>query len=1333
MSKSIGESDTVAPPSWPSRLLLWWLWPFILKGYKSPLKPKDMPKLRSDIKTTSICPEALRIWDSSKTPSLLKVSWAMHKREVTLSCIFGNTQGLLNNMGKPILLKVLIEAFDTNTDKNDMHILLLIFVFGLVILLEGWCKLNSVNLVATDVGNGFASWLLTLTQRKSTRITAAVWKGRGKKKKDVEHGEEKEEHANEATLIGNDLLQNLDMLKWMSYFPLCVTGLISGSVTLLLLLGLPAVIGLATMAVTLFFNRLCSSLGRAVTKRDLEAADARLNVLKEILHNIAPVKFLGWEAPYLETLSDKRAKELKEILKYRMLLVVSITSGRVSPVLASCATFTFMGMRGYALNAAVIFSALAAFNALRMPLITLPLNLTQFAALSVSLRRIESYLNKEERELLMQPNDTDVLLEFKNAKISWPKEEKRFGEISENVEEGSPKTFYVKNVSFQVKRGELIGIVGRVGSGKTTLLSAISGISKVVHGSLQGPNRAGLCPQKPFVLSGTVRDNIRMGRYQNSNCQKSALDSAVHSAAMERDIATFPAGLDAALGEEGTTLSGGQQMRLNIARAVYGDPELLLLDDALAAVDGMVASQIFERVCLARKKRGLATIIVLNQLQFLDRQFDKIIYLKKAERESEINVNVNLENEKNNIKKIDMTSYMSACGTYETLLKGNQDFADMIASTSVHSAVDDLKLSSERVKAFTDCTRTDGIHYIEEKMEGGDDSISSSSNAQNFSAASKRASALLVKEQQKGKGAIQEPLKIYFKSLGGYFHLFGAVLLAVTAYSIMGMTDLWLAAWISSDNTTSTFERCVGYTILSLGQAIFIMLLSFFNAYSANRASASIHSQCAERLCHAPSSFFESTPSGRVLSRFSGDLSTVDHFFSYVYDDAFQFAFLLLCLFSVIIILVPEMVTLMVPNLVIYYYAVIAVDRTNRECKRESNNALSPLMTCVSETAAARALIHSMNLGNFFRKRQGGNIDTWVRYNHFSGSVVQFGVLSSSFIGFVLSVGATLFVFVRRDAYKETATIGLVLNYSIIFPYFLSLFSLILMLLLNGATCVERILQYVNVPQEAAWYLPDDPKKNEWPKTGSLSFQNVSMRYRSNLPLAIKGVSFEIRHGEKVGVVGRTGAGKSSLIAILFRILEVSGGRILYDNIDISKLGLRRLRGALKIITQTPLILPGSVSHNLDPFHCTNEAEQSLCLYKVGLRTQQLNESASSLSAGERQLLSLARLLLNQNLSPHIVIMDEPTANVDATTDANVQSVIQREFEGSTLITIAHRLETVIQSDKIMVLDSGKISEFGPPWELLKNKKGSFSQMVAASDSSSSLRKLALNAQEGRK
>merc|ERR1711871_122487 len=664
---------------------------------------------------------------------------------------------------------------------------------------------------------------------------------------------------------------------------------------------------------------------------------------------------------------------------------------------------------------------------------------------------------------------------------------------------------------------------------------------------------------------------------------------------------------------------------------------------------------------------------------------------------------------------------IAAQGTYEELMANNPSFAAM---ATVHASD----------HADLDCPVTSDAAKPEHNTTLPKDHISTDIeiNVSQSEKADQKDSGKLVEDEARKFGSVGMSIVLeYFKACGGWPYMITSVIIATCAYSIMCIGDLWLAAWVSPSNSLSTSTRALVYVCMSLGQAVLIMSLSSWNALSSFKASKKLHLECVTNILHTQSTWFEKTPSGRIISRFSGDLSLVDRTLSYVSDDLWQFTFLLIGLIVVICFILPEMIIVVCMGMAVYGVGVLAVDRTNREAKRETNNALSDVLTTIGETTNPRSLVHCIKLGALFRARQYSFIDEWNARNYFSCIVVQWGVLLTNTIAFFMAVVASVLVFAQLGSFAPEM-IGVALNYLFLLPYFLSIFAVIIMLFANAITSLERLLEYRSdsLPRDPEWHLPKDPILSQWPTAGKVAFKNVALRYRPGLPLAIKDVTATLNAGESIGIVGRTGAGKSSLLTLLFRIVDACEGLMLIDDKDITSVGLHTLRKALAIIPQSPLLISGSVAHNLDPFNVYDMDELTECCGKVGLNLNKLQGDATDLSAGEQQLLALARVLLrihsaNTN-SPRIVVLDEPTANIDSQTDEVIQAVIREEMKDCTVITIAHRLNTVITNDNIIVMDQGRIVEYGKPAALLKKPQVHLNAMVAGmgEEISSALREL---------
>ena len=1267
-----------------------WVYPYLMIGYTKSLTVDKMPPLFSRFESKVRTVEAINHFDKNKEDGALarlkSTFWYQNRFTFNAGLCVSVCQGLLNNLGRPLVLKLVIDAAMPSTSLSFSQAVWVVLLFGAVIFLEGLSTVNVRQILANEVASNILSWLIPLIHQKSMRISSSS--GPALK------GDKNASSTNESAIIGNDLIRGFSEVKWMCNLPQNVVGFVAGITALALLLGWNCLVGILVMAIVLLINWQVAKCSEKITKQELTATDARIVSLKEVIGGIEQVKFGAWEEPYLNLLEKKRLLETHYILKARRYQIVNMALGRCCPILAGCATFVYMGLtQGDSLTASQVFASLAAYNSLRMPLITLPMNLIQMFTLRVTAQRLASYLDSPEQHRTNTANSgSNAIVQIKDATIGWGKCDGRDStHRKDGVAESAPEDpglesferFVLLNVSLNIERrgtGNLVAIVGQVGSGKSTLINAMIGTNALDAGTVETVESVGYVPQKPFVLSGTILNNILMGRKYD----EAKIKEAISASAFLTDLKLMDSGVNTEVGERGTTLSGGQQQRLAIARAAYGDPELLIVDDALASVDGHVANSIFKSICIQRKSKGLTTVVAINQLHFVHK-FDHVIFLKGGKIASQ--------------------------GTYQKVFEENEDFRGLIASGEEAEGQDIDQLDEGAPHEAQQAP-----HEL-----GSNEALTTEASA-----------AKLVKEEKIKKGLVsgREVLMPYYKGLGGHFYPVGALVFAVAAYALMAGSDLWLASWITDMKDISTEEnssRALGYAGLAFLQFLGVLFLSLYNAVSTTKAARLIHKLTITHLMHAPMRWFERTPSGRILSRFSGDLSLVDHVFAFIVDDIWHFFFIIVAFLVVIGLIVPQIVPVLFFATIFYSFEVVSVDRSNREVKRASNNSLGPIMTLVQETVNGRALIHAMKFHSFFSEQMYSHVNEWSRFNYFSATIMNAGTHFVNILAFFISVSAASVVLFNRDDFQNPAMVGVALGYSFLLPYFLGLFALMIQMLLTAATSLERILQYQSdeVPQAPAWHLKRDKEleRKDWPSDGNITYEHMSLKYRPELEPAVKDATLTIRAQEKVGVIGRTGAGKSTLMVALFRLCDPCSGKIYVDDEDISNIGLQHLRQNIAIIPQRSLILEGSVRHNLDPFDKHEVQKLSQVLVDVALckdvkaaetllRVEIGPNANSGLSAGEQQLLSIARALLQHHV--RVVIMDEPTANIDMRTDEMVQRVIRKAFSKSTVITIAHRLNTIIDFDKIVVMDKGSVVEIGAPVDLLDNPDSFLCNMVTA-------------------
>lgn len=1057
--------------------------------------------------------------------------------------------------------------------------------------------------------------------------------------------------------------------------------------------------------------------------------DERVKVMSELVNGAQVIKMYAWEKPFEKIVDSLRKLEVSYILRTSM----------VKGFTAALAVFTerfilFAGVATYVLlggeiRAHTTFALVQYFNLMQLVCsIQAPNGLAYLAETLVSIRRVQEFLLLEEKEprikklkvdhdlksLLAEEDEKEVIIDgSKPTGLSIVKVTASWNSKDENL----------KNVTITAKPGEFIGIAGPVGSGKSSLLHLILGELKASHGSVHlGGGTVSYASQEPWLFVASVRDNILFGQpYDPIRYKK-----VVKACALVRDFELLPYGDSTLVGERGISLSGGQRARIGLARACYRQADIYLLDDPLSAVDTHVGKHMVTE-CIQNLLYSSTRILVTHQLHHL-KEADRIYILRNGAVESQ-----------------GIFAEVSLTPLFAELLQE-------VEEDSINEQLGFIRRLSTRSHASSIAPEADKLDDLQEEQE--------------------------EVEEMSGTGRV--PASVYTKYFfagNGYGLLIFTILAIIIAQVVTSAGDLWLTYWMNivesqytsepqnnlatinenkslytliDNNTTvksniSSLPLNITIDVVTIGDDninhvffIYIWAILIFGCivltsarsilflWTCMRSSIKLHNLMFSNIMGATMRFFDTYPSGRILNRFSKDMGIVDEVMPKMALESIQIFMVMLGILVMVGIVNPFMVlTTAICGVVIYFWTAVYIN-TAQAIKRVEGVSRSPVFSHVTATMAGLGTVRSSDaqdlLTRQFDDKQDVHTSAW-----YSTLVANnaFGIWLSMICATYVLIVAYTFLLVD-DGTTKSGNVGLAISQGLILVIMVQYGVKQGTEVISQMTSVERLIQFTSLPQEKK---DGSNPPEDWPKKGKIVFKNLSLRYAEDMDPVLKNLNIVIKSGWKVGVVGRTGAGKSSLISALFRLAPIEG-HILIDEVDTETLNLKQLRSKISIIPQEPVLFSASLRYNLDPFEKYLDADIWQALEQVELKSNVSSLSApvssggTNFSAGERQLLCLARAALARN---RLLVLDEATANVDPNTDALIQKSIRKHFKNCTVITVAHRLHTVADADRVLVMDAGRILECGHPYELLKDENGFFSKMVKelGPASESSLREIA--------
>ncbi|KAF2016030.1 ABC multidrug transporter-like protein [Aaosphaeria arxii CBS 175.79] len=1017
--------------------------------------------------------------------------------------------------------------------------------------------------------------------------------------------------------------------------------------------------------------------------------DQRVSLTQEIIQAVRFVKYFGWETSFLERVDTIRKREIHGV---QVLLAIRngiLAVGLSMPVFASMLSFITYSLTDHGLNPAPIFSSLALFNSLRLPLNFLPLVIGQVIDANASVKRIQEFLLAEEAEEDAKWDyEAKDAIALQNASFTWerhpttegeggpgPKKKpskdkmkkgKRASITSQKSDSGvSPpdssaataveeEPFQIKDMDITIGRNELVAVIGGVGSGKSSLLAALAGDMRKTNGDVTiGASRA-FCPQYAWIQNATVRDNIVFGKPYRSSWYNQVIDAC----ALRPDLDMLPNGDKTEIGERGITVSGGQKQRMNIARAIYFDADIILMDDPLSAVDAHVGRHIMDNaICglLKDKCRILAT----HQLHVLSR-CDRIIWVDEGR--------------------------IQAVDTFDNLMAHHAGFQQLMTMTA------DEEKKEEKEHADDEDEGEEEKKVVKKKK------------------GKKPAAALMQEEDRAVKSVSWSVWVAYIKAGGGIWVAPLVLVLLILSQGANIATSLWLSWWTSNKFGFSEGTYIGVYSALGASQAIFMFGFSIAVSVYGTEAGKKMLHRAIHRVLRAPMSFFDTTPLGRITNRFSKDIDVMDNTLTDAIRMYFMTLAMIISVFILIIAYYYYYAIALGPLFLLFMFSAAYYRASAREVKRHESVLRSTVFARFSEAVTGTPTIRAYGLQDQFSKSVRASIDDMNSAYYLTFANQRWLSVRLDVIGILLVFTTGILVVTSRFSVNPSIA-GLVLSYILTIVQMIQFTVRQLAEVENNMNATERIHHYGTMLEEEAPLHMGEVRKT-WPEHGEIIFKDVEMRYRDGLPLVLKGLDMHVAAGERIGVVGRTGAGKSSIMSALFRLVELSSGSITIDGVDISTIGLHDLRSKLAIIPQDPTLFKGTIRSNIDPFNEHTDLELWSALRQADLVSNDatmddksgrihldsvVEEEGLNFSLGQRQLMALARALVRGS---QIIVCDEATSSVDFETDQKIQQTIVEGFKGKTLLCIAHRLKTIIRYDRICVMDAGRIAELDTPLRL---------------------------------
>ena len=1251
-----------------------------------------------------------------------------------------------------IITKQFIDYFDKSGKKGDSSIVLNLdlWVLGLLFLgtqiFSAFLSLHT-QMIQTNFGNRAGYELNCFIYHKILNYAPSGFIQR----------------ANHGEIINFIQIDSMRLSFLVMMAPnACVAPMMIGAYIYLLFdfFGLTFLSGLIVLLSFMVSNYFIAKEFRKRQKAMMGKKDICMKTTTEALENIKILKLYNWENEFKNKILNARRVEMDFTAKRYVITNLNQTINWLCPTLVSIVTIGFYQIFNNSFNISTMLIGLSIFSKLQNPVRMLPNIINQTLETTVSLKRIEEFLKQPDidQNLIKRGEyneNGEFAIKIENGNFSWGvkqrkksrwdlpgkkgklKDKDKLKEINidnkdENLinnnnnekenendiitssedkrstvrmqdpsgndiistnkdnpgnEEGNeieidgckiqvavPKgidfDITLKNINLEIKPGELVAIVGEVGCGKSSLLQAIINNLILLNpkecDGIHINGKIGYAAQIPWIQNETIRNNILF----SEPFDEEKYNKVLNLCQLKEDLETFEGKDLTEIGEKGINLSGGQKVRISLARTIYNNPDIYLFDDPISALDANVGKKIMKN-CIVKYLKGKTRVVVTHALSYL-KYMDRIIYMKSG--------------------RIEWS------GNYDEV-QNQKFFSELAKSTGFSKVISgDMAENQENQK-------NEENNLIVKK---DDDKI-----------------IKIIKEEERSLSGVKWKVYIdYFKYMGGICYIIIVVLIVCLWQANKGGSDMWLAYWSEEENQQKNKWLFFSvFSALGIASVIFMFFRICMLTRGVIKLGRDVHHDMVEKLIKAPINLFHETiPRGQIYNRLSKDLDQMN-FSMWALGD------LLISLFSVIGAFVlcgyydPFSLLYMPIVFIVGYFVTRFYLRGSRPLTRISSISRSPILNTISETLPGNPTIRAFQLEQFYKENYYNKINNSLNINLISrGTGIWFQEMFKFISIFYLTYLVLKTIFDKDNVTAQRCSI--VFTYSVLLQEYLGNIFNRCANLENDMISMERCCKYMTIIQERPSHIPevdDNLIAEEWPKNGEIEFKNFSVKYRPETEIVLKNVSFHILPKEKVGVCGRTGSGKSTICLCLFRILESYEGQIFIDNVDISTIGLDLLRSNITIIPQDPCLLEGTLKYNIDPFNKIEGQEIIQILKDIGfdytesddkIMDKMIEPGGANLSVGQKQLVCIARALLRKS---KIVVMDEATANIDMNTEQTIQKALKLVLEHSTVITVAHRIKTIINYDKILVLDNGKVKEFDTPNNLLKDENSLFHELYSKS------------------